>query len=195
MAKAEEKETLTMEIFVSLVHHPVVDRNGELITASVTNLDLHDIARSCRTFGVKRYFVVHPSPDEQALNSRILHHWELGYGKRAHPTRSEAVQIVELMNDFPSVQKRIREITGELPVCVGTSAKAQPQKSLEIFDLERRAEGRPILLVFGTAYGLAPSLSSQLDFFLPPIQGPNQDYNHLSVRSAVAIYLDRLGRG
>ncbi len=29
------------------------------------------------------------------------------------------------------------------------------------------------------------------DFFLEPIKGPS-DYNHLSVRSAVAIVLDRL---
>jgi len=85
------------DFYVALLHHPVTDRNKQIITSSVTNMDLHDIARSCRTFGVKRYFVVHPSQDEQALNRRILSHWASGYGERSHPTRKDALNLVELV--------------------------------------------------------------------------------------------------
>jgi hypothetical protein len=51
--------------------------------------------------------------------------------------------------------------------------------------------GEPCLLIFGTAWGLSPALLETADFVLAPIEGPT-DYNHLSVRSAAAIILDRL---
>ena len=53
------------------------------------------------------------------------------------------------------------------------------------------ADGRPIVLMFGTAWGLAPELLEQATYRLAPIQGTG-DYNHLAVRSAVAIILDRI---
>ena len=45
---------------LALIHHPVVNRRGEPITAAVTNLDLPDIARAALTFGVRSFFVVTP---------------------------------------------------------------------------------------------------------------------------------------
>ena len=48
-----------------------------------------------------------------------------------------------------------------------------------------------MLLLFGTAHGLAPELSETADYTLPPIESTT-GYNHLSVRSAVSIILDRL---
>src|SRR5258708_11056317 len=33
-------------LFRSLIHSPVVDRNGRVVTSAITSLDLHDIARS-----------------------------------------------------------------------------------------------------------------------------------------------------
>jgi hypothetical protein len=47
-----------------------------------------------------------------------------------------------------------------------------------------------VVLVFGTAWGLAPQALEQADFRLAPIAGAGE-YNHLSVRSAVSIILDR----
>jgi hypothetical protein len=56
---------------------------------------------------------------------------------------------------------------------------------------EVRACDRPLLLLFGTGWGLTEELLAGVDRVLRPIQG-NSDYNHLSVRAAVAIMLDRL---
>jgi len=180
-----------MNLYIALLHYPVVNRNKQLITSSVTNLDLHDIARTCRTFGVKRYFVVHPSDDEQALNRRIVHHWESGYGKLAHSTRAEALELIELVKDFETVEKRIEELSGKPAYKVGTSARKSPKtiSSEELISLSK--DDRSVLLVFGTAYGLSNEWQENLDTFLEPIS-VGESYNHLSVRSAVAIYLDRL---
>lgn len=182
-----------MSLYIALVHHPVVDRHGVLITSSVTNLDLHDIARSSRTFGVQRYFVVHPSADEQALNRRIVGHWKLGYGKSVHPTRSDALEIIDLVSSFDEAIEAIQAKEGQKPIKVGTSARTQGEKILSIRSCRLLIEKDPVLLIFGTGYGLTKEFLGGLDYLLPPIEGPTS-YNHLSVRSAVAIYLDRLQR-
>lgn len=182
---------MSSDFYVALLHYPVRDRNKQIITSSVTNMDLHDIARSCRTFGVKKYFVVHPSPDEQALNRRILSHWASGYGERSHPTRKDALNLTELVFSFDEVLERIRTLSGGDPLTVGTSAQREGPKYLALSDLKQSLETKPALLVFGTGYGLASEWQAKLDGFLGPISGPT-DFNHLSVRSAVAIYLDRL---
>jgi len=46
-------------------------------------------------------------------------------------------------------------------------------------------------MMFGTAWGLADELFRKADHVLQPIEGDNE-YNHLSVRCASAIILDRL---
>lgn len=177
--------------YVALLHYPVLDRHRTVITSSVTNMDLHDIARSCRTFGVKRYFVVHPSPDEQALNRRILSHWASGYGERSHPTRKDALSLVQLTQSFDDVLATIQAEVGEKPLCVGTSARREGVELWSETQLLEALSNRPVLLVFGTGYGLTEEWHSKLDAYLGPIEGPGS-FNHLSVRSAVAIYLDRL---
>jgi len=175
---------------IALIHYPVVDRNGAVITSSVTNLDLHDIARSARTFGVKRYFVVHPSDDEQALNRRIIRHWQSEFALGVHPTRKPAVSLISLEKDFDSVLATIESEEGK-PLVVATSARKHPTKSILESEIKTKREEQPVLILFGTGYGLHESWLDRIDAFLPPISGAD-DYNHLSVRSAVAIYLDRL---
>jgi len=49
---------------------------------------------------------------------------------------------------------------------------------------------QPFLLLFGTGWGLTEEVIRNADYVLAPIQGSY--YNHLSVRSAAAIILDRL---
>jgi hypothetical protein len=49
----------------------------------------------------------------------------------------------------------------------------------------------PYLLIFGTGWGIAPEVVRNADYRLEPIRGTD-DYNHLAVRSAVAIILDRI---
>ena len=36
------------QTWVALVHHPVYDKNHKVVATALTNLDLHDIARSSR---------------------------------------------------------------------------------------------------------------------------------------------------
>ena len=48
-----------------LLHSPMVDRHGNEVTTAVTNLDIHDIARSCRTYEVQQYFIVNPEVEQE----------------------------------------------------------------------------------------------------------------------------------
>jgi hypothetical protein len=180
-----------MPLYLALLHHPVRDRNGQIITASVTNLDLQDISRSAKTFGVERYYVVHPSPDEQALNKRIASHWKTGYGKTAHPTRSDALDIMELVLSFEEVVENLRLQHGSRPILIGTTARQSGSRILGIKDCQALIKVQPVVLAFGTGYGLTADFLESFDYLLGPIEGPGV-FNHLSVRSAVAIYLDRL---
>ncbi len=37
------------DLYVALLHHPVLDKNGLVVTTALTTMDIHDIARSART--------------------------------------------------------------------------------------------------------------------------------------------------
>jgi hypothetical protein len=178
-------------VSIALVHHPVVNKNGEVIGSAVTNLDLHDIARAAKTFGIDHYYVTTPYEDQQQLVQQIVGHWQTGYGAGYNPARKQALSIVHLA---PSLEAAIAELTGcygQKPLVVTTSARVydntMPYSTLR----EKIASGTPVLLLFGTAHGLAPQVMEKADAVLPPIQG-STEYNHLSVRSAASIILDRL---
>lgn len=75
---------------------------------------------------------------------------------------------------------------------MATSAKVVRQRALSYCDLRQRlVDGEHCLILFGTGWGLAPEVVAEVDAFLPPVGGGGT-YNHLSVRSACAIILDRL---
>ena len=40
-----------------LVHYPVLDRAGGIVTTAVTNMDLHDLSRSARTYGAEALWI------------------------------------------------------------------------------------------------------------------------------------------
>jgi hypothetical protein len=87
------------------------------------------------------------------------------------------------------------ETTGARPLVVVTSAK--PQGTVPYSALRRRLDdGAHALVLFGTGSGLADSVLGLADLVLAPIVGPadadGTRWNHLSVRSAAAIILDRL---
>lgn len=176
---------------VALVHHPVVDKNGATIAAAVTALDLHDIARASKTFGIDGFYVVTPLEDQQVLVQNIIDHWVTGVGARHNPDRQAALKLIRLQ---PSLKDSVMDIgrrVGATPRVVVTSAGME-NSDLSFLQLKRlAAQQQPVLLVFGTAWGLAPELVNDADFRLAPIDGHN-GYNHLSVRSAVSIILDRM---
>ncbi|MEA2115354.1 MAG: RNA methyltransferase [Thermodesulfobacteriota bacterium] len=176
---------------VALIHYPVLNRKNEIIASAVTNLDLHDIARAGRTFGVGTYWVVTPDAQQQELAGQIVDHWTTGYGGSVNPDRAGALSLVRICNNLDEVIAAMHERNGRQPMVVATSADRQ-DKPITCGDLQAEIEqGTPVLLIFGTAWGLAPEVMQSVDATLPPINGPGE-FNHLSVRSAAAIYLDRL---
>lgn len=183
-------------VYCALVHHPVVDRAGDEITTSVTNLDVHDIARSARTYGLRGYFVVNPIEAQHPVVQRILDHWCEGSGKKRFPERAEALSIVELSLSVDEAIARIEAREGCAPRLVVTSARPGVDRTSYRAEAARLAtDPQPALLLFGTGHGLSDRLLQRADAILDPIQGPTE-YNHLSVRAAAAITLDRLfGRG
>ena len=59
---------------IALVHYPVLDRRGDVVTSAVTNLDVHDLARLATTYGLCRYYIVTPATEQQLLTARIVRH-------------------------------------------------------------------------------------------------------------------------
>jgi hypothetical protein len=176
---------------VALIHYPVVNKKQETIGSAVTNLDLHDIARAGKTFGVGNYWVVTPYEQQQELTASIAGHWTDGYGGTVNPDRANALSIIQIRASIEQVLADMEEQDGIAPLVVATSARSLSQKMS--FQAVRNVlvEGKPVLLLLGTAWGMAPEVIQLADAVLPPIMGPGT-YNHLSVRSAASICLDRL---
>jgi len=176
---------------VALVHYPVINRNNEIIGSAVTNLDLHDIARAGRTFGISTYWLVTPSEQQQALVEQIAGHWTQGYGGTVNPDRANALSLVRIQTDLNGVIAAMSGEDGKAPLVVATSAEKR-KNSITYAGLQHELrQGTKVLLLFGTAWGLAPELLQKVDAVLAPVNGPGE-FNHLSVRSAVSIILDRL---
>ena len=179
-----------MSVYLALVHHPVLDRAGDVITTAVTNLDVHDIARSARTYDLAGYFVVTPIEAQRTLVERILGHWRDGAGAARVPERSAALALCEVVDSVEDAAREIASREGEAPEIWITSARAT-EGLTDAAIAGARMRGRPSLVHFGTGHGLAPSLVEAATGVIAPIRGAGA-YNHLSVRAEVAITLDRL---
>ena len=180
-------------LHLALVHYPVLDKNGDTIAAAVTNLDLHDIARAARTYGVRGYHIVTPVEDQHELVHRLRRHWVEGHGAAYNPKRRQALELVALHSALDDAVQAIGRAEGQRPRVVVTSARFTDRDGcLSFAELRRQlAKGQVVLLVLGTGWGLAPACIAAADDRLEPIGVPTH-YNHLSVRSAAAIMLDRL---
>lgn len=177
---------------IALVHHPVLDRQGATITTAVTSIDLHDLARSAKTYGLDRVFVVHPVAAQRELAERIKSHWVAGSGARRIPTREAALAILK---SVPTLDDVYAELGGRDAVDVYVTA-ARAERSVTLGYGAARArmsqQGKHALILFGTGWGLADSVIESADVHLAPIRSERSPYNHLSVRAACAIVLDRL---
>lgn len=182
-----------MSLHVALVHFPIVDKTGQPVCTSITNLDLHDISRAGTTYGVEGVWLVHPYPAQQRFIRRVMRHWLDGWGAAYNPSRRESLAKTVLVDDLGEVARQIEAEEGRPPLLVGTHAAAVPN-SVSYAAIRRRLNEepeQPILVVFGTGWGLHPEMMEQMDYMLEPIWGPT-DWNHLSVRAAIGIILDRL---
>ena len=189
------EEALNSNIHLALVHFPVYNKSREVIVSSVTTLDVHDISRVCRTFGVGTFYVVTPLKTQQELVDRLIGHWLKGHGAEYNPTRKEALLKTRVAKSLNDAVADVTEQSGKKPRVVVTGAKQVPN-SISFASLrEQLKEEGPTLLVFGTGWGLEKNLVLNADHVLEPIEG-NSGFNHLPVRGAISIILDRLlGRG
>jgi len=183
--------TGSVRVDLALIHYPVVNKNGETIGSAITNLDLHDIARAAKTFGVDTLYMVSPYEDQRRLVTEILEHWLSGYGSRYNSKRGDALSLVRQCSDLEELYEQVAAKWGERPKVLTTCAR--PQQETWPYSRVRQMvqAGGCFLILFGTAWGLAPEVMAAADGALPSIRGLS-DYNHLSVRSAASIVLDRL---
>ena len=161
-------------------------------------MDIHDISRSAKTYGMRGYFLVTPIEDQHELVERILAHWRTDQSLAHHPDRVAAVSLVRMSKTFEKVKTAIFAEQGEYPEVVLTDARSLPN-TVSYADYKRelsdpRRSQKPVLLVFGTGWGISDTFYPEVHRILAPVYGPEgvEGYNHLSVRSAVAIILDRL---
>jgi hypothetical protein len=180
-------------LFIALVHFPVLDRQGAEITTAITNLDLHDLARSACTYGVEAVFIVHPIAAQRELAERVKAHWVSGSGAKRIPTREPAMALLRIVSSVDDVYDSLGG-RGAVEVYV-TSARQEQGRTTAYAQARERLARRTgaSLILFGTGWGLASALLDAGDVLLSPVRGCEASgYNHLSVRAACAIVLDRL---
>ncbi|MBP3730084.1 MAG: tRNA (guanosine(37)-N1)-methyltransferase TrmD [Mailhella sp.] len=185
-------------LYIALLHHPVRLKNHRTGTTSLTNLDIHDIARISRTYGISGFFLVTPLKDQLRLLATLLSHWTEGPGLSYNPDRAEALRLVRPEGSLENAVHALTEHCGMPPFVVGTSAqpvldkkhreRRPPSTFDEVWD---RLAVSPVLLLLGTGHGIAPEVLEQCHAILPPLRWMDE-YNHLPVRAAAAILLDRL---
>lgn len=194
LLKALPELNIAARCHVALVHHPVWDRTGKIVTTALTNLDLHDIARSTTTYGLAGFHIVTPVDSQRDKAEHIGTMWR---ESMAGEHRTHALASVRVAVDVAAAVAAVAEAHGESPLIVATSANpaafAASEKLTSAALLQRCAQAptRPVLLLFGTGFGLAAEQLGPVDVVLAPIEG-GPAWNHLSVRSAVAVVLDRL---
>ncbi|RRD40106.1 RNA methyltransferase [Leptotrichia sp. OH3620_COT-345] len=179
-------------IYTALVHYPVYNRNNDTVATSVTNFDIHDISRTCRTYDIKKYFIITPVDAQQELTKRIIDYWIEGDGIEFNKNRNEAFENTVLETSVQSAVEAIYKNEGKMPRIITTSAKIfENTVSYEDLGKEITTDENPYLILFGTGWGLTEEIMNMSYKILEPIRGKTK-YNHLSVRSAVSIILDRL---
>ncbi len=180
---------------LAVVHHPVYDKNGRPIVASITNLDIHDLSRLVKTYGGRFVAMVTPIRAQQEMIGRIVDHWRTGFGSRYNPTRFEALEVVRVASTLNELVEA--EALGDETVLVATSARqGDTPRQISWQEAHQMVWDERVfpLFLLGTGWGIAEELLGGCHYRLPPIEGVGS-YNHLSVRCAAAIIVDRVVAG
>mgnify|MGYP001766220543 CR=1 FL=1 len=177
-------------VYIALLHYPV-RQGGRTISSSITNLDIHDLARLAATYGLGAYYLVHPDDGMRGLAAEFLSHWFDGAGRLFKPDRTKALEKLVIVRTLDEAIADIEKREGERPFLLATSAALRPKT----VTLERigKLTKNPLLVLFGTADGISEELDDIIDGYAEPIDS-GTGYNHLSVRSAASIFIDRLHR-
>ena len=173
-------------LYLGLLHSPVRGKDGKDCTSSITNMDLHDLARSAKTFGVAALYFMHPYPSQINFARELIDHWITGFGSTYNPSRKAAIELISLKQDLSETTSDIAGREGMAPILIATSAIAGSGDLPYSQFWSVPKKGHPILLLFGTAWGLSEKCLSLCQYKLSPIEGV-ENYNHLSVRSAAAV--------
>lgn len=173
-------------LHLALLHYPVRTRHGGTMATAIVALDLHDIARLTRSYGLGGYWVIQPLRSQREIATRIIKYWTEGGGKKMNPDREEALTTLRIVASLTDLCPYLQN-----PYFVATSA-SPPRVTLTIAGVATLIQqgDRDLVLLLGTGWGLAPEVFLGADAILEPLL-PGR-YNHLSVRSAAAIYVDRI---
>lgn len=193
MQNNENSEVYVPRLAIGLLHWPILDRRKEIVATNITNFDIHDIARASTVYGVEKYYLIHPMKEQLMFVDRVLDHWRIGEGSKYNPSRKSALINVQTA---PSFEAALTDWGAEGCITVGTHARpVAGTQSYTIPSLRGvlHEQKKPVFLLFGTGFGMTDEYMQKLDGVLESIRGaPPKDFRHLSVRSAVSIYLDRL---
>ncbi|MGB9855642.1 MAG: RNA methyltransferase [Caldisericum exile] len=179
-----------IKLYMALLHYPAYNKNKEIVATSIVIHDLHDMSRAARTYGVKTFYVVQPMEEQKKVVSRIVHFWQT-VGYEYNPNRLDAISVMDVKDSLFDVIKEIERKEGEKPLIIGTSAKEREKLVTYEFVSRELKNNHPVLVCFGTGWGIPEEFERNFDGFFPPIVGIT-DFNHLSVRSATSIILDRI---
>jgi tRNA (guanine37-N1)-methyltransferase len=201
LRSAEKPPALGRSLFLCLLHHPVLDKAGKPGTVSLTNLDIHDMCRVSRTYELAGVLLATPLDDQRELGQRLLTHWTDGAGGRANPDRAQALRLGRMVTGLDEAIDWVTGQVGRPPKIVGTCARTgyrlgrSRKERMIAFTPAQTVRGwlqeEAVLLVLGTGHGLAPEVLERADAIVSPVRGFSA-YNHLPVRAAAAILVDRL---
>ncbi len=181
-------------LYIVLLHYPVYNKEGKIVTTAIANMDIHDVARVVKTYALSGFYIVNPIEEQRLLAQEIVSHWLNGYGADYNKFRRAAFELITIQETLQNVIDDIVKKTGFIPQTIVTGANIT-EDFIRFAELRKilKGDSKPYLLIFGTGSGIADEVINLSDFRLEPIRGIS-DYNHLAVRSAVAIILDRLMR-
>ncbi len=109
-------------VSLAIIHYPVLDKRGDIVSTSINNLEMHDVARSCMTFGVELCYIVTPLGKQRAIAEQLVEHWKSGYGRKYNPDRAEALGKISIRKALDEV---MAEFDGRQPHVIGTSSRAK----------------------------------------------------------------------
>ncbi|MDQ6995745.1 MAG: RNA methyltransferase [Mariprofundaceae bacterium] len=174
---------MASRIDVALLHSPVLNRKGETATTAITPMDVHDFSRTAAFYDVEHVYLIHPAKGMESMVNDLTGYWKRGEGGQRNQGRREVLKSVQVLASLEDAQAQY-----DYQLWF-TSAQAMDGVTVLPADLPKMTGNH--LIVFGTAWGLDVKNLPRANGWLSPIVGIGK-VRHLSVRAALAIYLDRL---
>lgn len=171
---------------VALVHAPVLNKAGESSATSVSSIDVHDFARTCGFYDVSPVYIVHPAQGMQQFVKDIQRHWAASKRGELNQGRRDVLAQLKVVSSMD-------EVLADKDYQLWYTSATPPEAGVLVRPHDIREKEGSHLLVFGTGHGLDVKNMPDENGWLYSIEGVGK-VRHLSVRAALAIYLDRLFR-